>query len=69
MGFVLPGKFQSDRLEREFGMYRDDSGTSYYISVEQVVSSFTKRMMKMYMDMGLDKYNLLDSKHDCRLLH
>ena len=65
MDYVLPGKFQSDRLEREFGMYRDDSGSNYYISVEQVVSSLTKRRIKMYQDMGLDKDCLLDSRTDC----
>ena len=28
-GYVLPGKIQSDRLEREFVIYRCSSGNSY----------------------------------------
>ena len=63
--YILPGKFQSDRLEREFGLYRADSGANFFISVEQVSSSLTKRRIKMFKDMGLDKDCLLDSRRDC----
>ena len=30
--YVLPGNFQSDRLEKEFRIYRQSSGGWYYIS-------------------------------------
>ena len=41
MTYVLPGKFQSDGIEGEFGVIRQQSGENYLISVEQVVSSLT----------------------------
>ena len=39
--YVLLGKLQSDRLEGEFGIYRETSGGDYLISVEQVLSSLS----------------------------
>ena len=30
--YVLPGNFQSNRLEKEFRIYRQSSGGCYYIS-------------------------------------
>ena len=34
--YVLPGKDQSDRIEAEFGIYRQSSGGNYCISTYQV---------------------------------
>ena len=34
--YVLPGKDQSDRIEAEFGIYRQSSGRNYCISTYQV---------------------------------
>ena len=37
--YVLLGHFQSDRIEGEFGVFRQSSVGNYYISYEQVLSS------------------------------
>ena len=38
MKYVLTGHLQSDRIEAEFGIYRQQSGGKYNISVKQVVN-------------------------------
>ena len=38
MSYVLIGEFQSDRLEAEFGIYRQQSGGNFHISVQQVLN-------------------------------
>lgn len=40
--YVLLGKFQTDNLERRFGLYRRMSGCNYHISVTQVLESEKK---------------------------
>ena len=41
--YILFGQFQSDPIEGEFGVYRQDSGGNYYICYEQILSSLTLR--------------------------
>ena len=56
--YVLPGKIQSDRLEGEFWIYRESSGGGgggYFISVEQVVSSFAMQRLKLYNKLGIQQ--------------
>lgn len=45
---MLPGFFQSDRLEGEFGIYRQLSGGNYFISLEQVYSSLRLQRLKLF---------------------
>lgn len=52
--FVLLGRFQSDNLEGEFGVYRQMSGGCYYIAVEQVCMSARFRQMKYLSALDLD---------------
>ena len=40
--YILLGLFQSDRIERRFGRYRQLSGGNYYISVRQMLESEKK---------------------------
>ena len=40
--YVLPGKFQTDCLEKRFSLYRQLSGCNYQVSVQQVLESETK---------------------------
>ena len=54
MKFVLTGHIQSDRLEAEFGIYRQQSGGNYNISVQQVINSL--RVQR------IDLFNQLDAK-------
>lgn len=37
--YVLPGKFQTDNLERTFGKYRHLCGSNYNVSVQQVLEA------------------------------
>ena len=46
--YVLLGQFQSDKLEGEFGVYRQSSGGCYFISVEQLLCSARFRRMELY---------------------
>lgn len=40
--YILPGKFQTDNLERRFGRYRNLSGCNYNVSFYQVLESEKK---------------------------
>lgn len=53
--YVLPGKIQSDRLEGEFGIYRQASGGNYFISVEQVVNSLAMQRLQLYNKMNIQQ--------------
>ena len=46
--YVLPGKIQSNRVEGEFGIYRQNSGGNYFISVDQVISSLSLERIKPF---------------------
>ena len=48
MKYVCPGKLQSDGIEGEFGVIRQESGGNYLISLEQVISSLSLRRLKLY---------------------
>lgn len=52
--YVLPGEFQSDRLEAEFGIYRQQSGGNYYISVDQVMSSLHIQRLKLFKKLSIE---------------
>ena len=54
MKYVLTGHIQSNRLEAEFGIYRQQSGGNYNISVQQVINSLTVQR--------IDLFNKLDAK-------
>ena len=51
----LQGKIQSDRLEGEFGIYRASSGSNYFISVEQIVSSLSMQRLKLYGKLEIEQ--------------
>ena len=47
--------FQSDDLEGEFGVYRGHSGSSYFVSVTQILASARLRQMKLFHFLSLDQ--------------
>ena len=55
--YVLLGHFQSDRIEGEFGVFRQSSVGNYYISYEQVLSSLTLRRLKLFDHLNLPYSN------------
>lgn len=48
MRYVLLGELQSDRLEAEFGIYRQQSGGNFHISVQQALNSSKLQQLKLY---------------------
>ena len=55
--YVLLGTFQSDPIEGDYGVFRGDSGGNMYIALEQILSSMTLRLIKLF-----DKLNMEYSK-------
>ena len=75
--YVLPGKIQSDRVEAEFGIYRQSSGGKFLMSEEQVVSLQIQRLkpfpalnveMKVNVHNSCCKTGLQDSEEDLDLV-
>ena len=60
--YILPGTIQSDRLEGEFGLYRQSSGGCYYISV-QVINSLLLQRLKLFDKLVIDSKSHI--KDDC----
>lgn len=46
--YVLLGKFQTDPLEKHFGVYRCMSGSNYHVSVQQILES-KKKSLPVYL--------------------
>lgn len=49
--YVLTAKFQSDDLEGEFGVYRQLSGGTYFVGVEQILNSANIRAKRLLTDL------------------
>ena len=60
--YVLPGTIQSDRLEGEFGVYRQSAGGCYYISFQQVMNSLTLQRLKLFDKLEINSVHV---KKDC----
>jgi len=52
--YILLGQFQSDSLEGEFGVYRSMSGGSFYINLNQLLSSARLREVQLFFEMDID---------------
>ena len=53
--YVLPGKYQSDRIEAEFGIYRQSSGENYCISTYQVYNGLKLQRIKLYHQLEISE--------------
>ena len=53
--YVLPSKIQSDRLEGEFGIYRQSSGENYCISTYQVFIGLKLQRLKLYHQLEMSE--------------
>ena len=67
MKYVLTAEFQSDRIEAEFGIYRQLSGGNFHISVMQVYNSLNLQKLKLYhkLDVTRDTARCDLSSADC----
>ena len=62
---VLPGKVQSDRIEGEFGIYRQNSGGNYCISTYQVFNSLKLQRIKLYHQLQMSEKLHVTTPDDC----
>ena len=58
--YVLPGKVQTDNLEKQFGCYRQLSGCNYHISVTQIFEAEKKIRMKSCLGLKSAKYGKIN---------
>ena len=66
---VLPGKDQSDRIEAEFGIYRQSSGGNYCISTYQVYNGLKLQRIKLYHQLEMsEKLHISVSDQCCENL-
>ena len=54
--YVLLGKYQSDRLEGEFGRWRGMCGGNYFVSVEQIQQCMNLRTVSLFNTLDVDAF-------------
>jgi hypothetical protein len=57
--YVLPGKFQTDKLEKRFSMYRQFNGGNYNVSVTQVMETEKKLRIKSVLGIKSARYGMV----------
>ena len=65
--YILTGLFQSDPLEKRFGIYRQMSGSNYIVSVRQVFES--ERKLKIQSLLKYHGFNTLNSLESLDEIH
>ena len=60
MNYVITNEFLSDRIEAEFGIWRQLSGGNYHISMQQVLSSLSFQRLKLFHKLQCES----SSKHE-----
>ena len=55
--YVLPGTFQSDRIEGEFGIYKQSLGGCYYISTQQIMNSLALQRLELFDKLEIESKN------------
>ena len=63
--YIIPGEFQSDRLVGEFGIYRQQSGGNYYISIDQVLSSLHLQRLKLFKKLSIEPSGVHQKEECC----
>ena len=65
--YVLARNYQSDRLEGEFGIYRQFSGGFfyYYISMQQIMNSLSLQRLKLYHKLDITQSVISYSSKGC----
>ena len=54
-------EFQGDPTEEEFGIYQQQSGENFYISIDQVLSSLRLQHLKLFTKLSSDPANIHES--------
>ena len=58
MMYVLTTELQSDRLEGEFGIYRQSSGRNYHISALQVFNGLLFERLELFHKLDVQKQSV-----------
>ena len=53
--YVLPGSFQSERLEGKFGIYHQAASRCYYILVEKIMNSLAPERLKLFNKLDIEE--------------
>ena len=53
--YVLPGSFQSERLEGKFGIYHQAASRCYYILVEKIMNSLALERLKLFSKLDTEE--------------
>ena len=61
--YVLPGKLQTDNLERRFGLYRQLCGANYHVSVAQVLEAEKKLRVSSLFALRSAKHGIVNIRH------
>lgn len=64
--YVLFIEFQGDPTEEEFGIYQQQSGENFYISVDQVLPSLRLQHLKLFTKLSSDPANIRESESCCK---
>ena len=54
--YITLGEFQSDRIEGEFGVWRQNAGSNYFISVDQVLSGLGLQRLKLFQRLSFESF-------------
>ena len=64
--YVLPGIIQSDRIEKEFSIYRQGSGGNYLISVEEILNTLNLERLKLFSKLDIEQKNEQLNNSSCQ---
>ena len=56
--YVLLGEFQTDLMDRDFGIYRQQSGGNFYIPSDQVLFSLHLQRLKLLKKLSKEPTNV-----------
>ena len=61
--YILTAKFQTDALESRFGLYRQMSGSSYHVTVQELLESERKLRVKNILNLNSSSLGEMSIKH------
>ena len=68
--YVLLGQYTSDHLEKEYGILRQCSGGTFFLSVQQVIENLRIKHASLLLKLNVDISNFnVKSGHQCALYH
>ena len=65
LSYVMLGQLQSDRIEGEFGIYRQSAGGNYHISFDQVLNGLRLQRLKLFKKLNFELSSLHTEDECC----